>query len=94
MFLKCTQFAPCIVFIMPIKYLSYLCFIQYFIYRFIMSDNFQLSYFPIFLTLEPMDIEGEAACAVCPTQNWTDLKPAEPEINIFIFKIFFQYFYF
>ena len=51
----------------PCQYLSYLCFNQYFIYRFIMSDNFQLSYFPIFLTLEPMDIEGEAACAVCPT---------------------------
>ena len=49
------------------KYLSYLCFIHYFIYRFIMSDNFQLSYFPIFITLEPMDIEGEVACAVCPT---------------------------
>ena len=67
--LKCVlkMYAPYIAFIMLSKYLSYLCFIQYFIYRFIMSDNFQLSYFPIFLTLEPMDIEGEAAFAVCPT---------------------------
>ena len=60
-------YAPNIAFIMPSNHLSYLCFIHYFIYRFIMTDNFQLSYFPIFLTLEPMDIEGEAACAVCPT---------------------------
>ena len=36
-------YAPCIVFIMPIKYFSYLCFIQYFIYRFIMSDYFLIS---------------------------------------------------
>ena len=40
------------------KYYSYLHFLQYFIYRYIMSD-----YFP---TVEPMDIEGEAACAVGP----------------------------
>ena len=50
-------YAPCIAFSMPFKYLSYLCFIQYFIYRFIMSDYF---------SSEPMDIEGEAACAVGP----------------------------
>ena len=50
-------YAPCIGFSMPFKYLSYLCFIQYFIYRFIMSDYF---------SSEPMDIEGEAACAVGP----------------------------
>ena len=60
--------------IMPIKHVSYLISVLfvfypifYFIYRFIMSDNFQLSYFPILITLEPMDIEGEVACAVCPT---------------------------
>ena len=50
-------YAPCIAFSMPFKYLSYLCFIQYFIYRFIMSDYF---------SSEPMDIEGEAACDVGP----------------------------
>ena len=36
-------YAPCIAFIMPIKYFSNLCFIQYFIYRFIMSDYFLIS---------------------------------------------------
>ena len=51
-------YAPYIAFSMSIKYFSYLHFLQYFIYRYIMSD-----YFP---TVEPMDIEGEAACAVGP----------------------------
>ena len=51
-------YAPYIAFSMPIKYFSYLHFLQYFIYRYIMFD-----YFP---TAEPMDIEGEAACAIGP----------------------------
>ena len=42
---------------MPIKNLSYLWFIQYFIYRNNMSDYY---------VSEPMDIEGEAVCAVGP----------------------------
>ena len=42
---------------MPIKNLSYLCFIQYFIYRNNVSDYY---------VSEPMDIEGEAVCAVGP----------------------------
>ena len=45
-------------FSMPIKYFSYLRFLQNFIYRYIMSDYFS--------TVEPMDIEGEEACAVGP----------------------------
>ena len=51
-------YAPYIAFSMLIKYFSYLHFLQYFIYRYIMSV-----YFP---TVEPMDIEGEAACSVGP----------------------------
>ena len=50
--------APYIAFSMPIKYLSYLHFLHYFIYRSNMSDYYQTS--------EPMDIEGEAVCAVSP----------------------------
>ena len=50
--------APGSAFSMPINYFSYLCFLQYFIYRSIMSDFFPES--------EPMDIEGEAVCAVGP----------------------------
>ena len=49
-------YTPNIAFIMPSNHLSYLCFIQYFISRINMSD----------LTSEPMDIEGEAVCAVGP----------------------------
>ena len=49
-------YAPNIAVIMPSNHLSYLCFIQYFISRTIMPDQ----------TSEPMDIEGEAVCAVGP----------------------------
>ena len=48
-------YAPDIAFSMSINILSYLCLIQNFIYRSIMSDS-----------IEPVDIEGEAVCAVGP----------------------------
>ena len=51
-------YAPDIAFNMSINFLSYWCSLQYFIYRSIMSDYFS--------AVEPMDIEGEAVCAVSP----------------------------